>query len=185
MFVTLIRVTLLITCVFASMLTMACGTKYNIKGRVVDAATNQAIEGASIAIRWAGQDPEAYLAPYASGNYLLEKVKTKSDKDGYFTIPKYPLAHPPSMGVYKKGYVCWSNRSIFQKGKRGLLEKGRAKKRLGFKIKNDMVIKLIPFSDEFDKPTHAAYVDSVSFHSGGLEGIEEEITIYYKYYIRK
>lgn len=180
-----IRPMLFIACVFISMLTMACGTKYNVKGQVVDASTNAPIEGASIGIHWSGQDPKAYLAPYTDGRYRLEETKIRSDKNGYFIIPQYPLAASFSIGAYKKGYVCWDDHYIFQKGKQDIYSKRIAIKKESFQIKHGMVIKMEPFTKDYYKPTHARFTINVSESCGGLEGIEEEIAIYYKYYIRK
>ena len=160
--------------------TSACGINYNVKGRVVDAKTNKPIEGASIAIHWIGWK---IGPPYASGAYTLKKAKDISDRDGYFKVPRYFLKSV-YMGVYKKGYVCWHNRSVFLKGI-GIKDKDRIEDRIGFKVRSGMVAKLEPFTDEYPRAFHSSFVVNISRVSGGLTGIGEEVKFYRKYYWNK
>ncbi len=160
--------------------TSACGINYNVKGRVVDAKTNKPIEGASIAIHWIGRK---IGPPYASGEYTLKIAKDISDGQGYFKVPRY-FFKSFDMGVYKKGYVCWSSRAIFLKGI-GIKDRDQFKDRIGFKVRSGMVVKLEPFTDEYPRIRHASFVVSISSVSGGLTGIGEEVKFYRKHYWNK
>ena len=91
----------------------ACTSKYNINGRVVDAETEHPIKGAAVAIRWVDDEPDTNSAK----NQTFDSAQDFSDKKGYFSIPGHPDKHFV-MGVYKEGYVCWSNRSRFTGGKK-------------------------------------------------------------------
>ena len=101
---------------FASILLIlslaACATKYNINGRVVDAETEDPIKGAAVAVRWVGDEPETN----SEKSQTFDAAQDFSDKNGYFEIPGHPDQNFV-MGVYKEGYVCWSNRSKFTGGK--------------------------------------------------------------------
>lgn len=163
----------LMLCSFV-ILTTGCGIHYNVKGRVVDAVSGDPIEGASVAIRWTDVEFGQRFAPYSSGVYLIEKAKDTSDADGYFTIPKYPNKMF-DMGVYKKGFVCWSSDTDFLAKK--------LKKPIEA-VKNGMVVKLEPFTADIIRERHASFTVSVSFAAGGLEGIEEEEKIDYEHFMK-
>ncbi|MEW6078294.1 MAG: hypothetical protein AB1724_10810 [Thermodesulfobacteriota bacterium] len=172
----------LLLLVFCLLIT-GCGIHHNVKGRVVDATTGDPIEGASIAISWTGTKIGALFAPYADGTYILEEAKDTSNKDGYFSIPKYFLKSF-SMGVYKKGYVCWDAKNVFLQGEPikitdqyGTRTSDDVKERTGFKVRNGMVIELEPFTATARERLlrHAQFTDSLSGEVGGLDGIGEEI----------
>ncbi len=91
----------------------ACAPKYIINGRVVDAETEHPIKGAAVAIRWVEDQPEANSAT----SQTFDSAQEFSDKDGYFNIPDHSDKNFV-MGVYKEGYICWSNRSSFTSGKK-------------------------------------------------------------------
>lgn len=174
----ILKSALLMFCIFLLLSTTACGFHYNVKGRVVDAVTGKPIEGASIAVHWLGQ--KIGPVPLASGAYTIEKAKDISDKYGFFRIPRY-FIKSFYMGVYKKGYVCWNNREIFlQTGKKIKDQFGirtyDVKDRIGFKVRDGMVIKLEPFTatDRYIRVRHASFVTATSGASGGLTGIGEE-----------
>jgi len=139
---------------------------------VVDASTGKPIEGASVAIKWSGTHFVEAFIPYASGSYTIEEAKATTDKNGYFKVPKYFLKEF-YLGVYKKGYVCWSSNYIFPKS-------GKGKKRYLFTVHNGMTVKLEPFTKEYPRFDHASFVEAVSGNSGGLEGAGEEIIYYYE-----
>lgn len=165
---------LFIMCTLIVLLTTSCGTKHIVKGQVVDAKNGKPIEGASIAIHWIGKKTDSFFAPYASGTYTIEKAKDISDAEGFFNIPKYVIFTEYEMGVYKKGYVCWDSQDIFLKD----TAKDRYyKKRKGFKVKNNMIIELEPFTDDYSRVKHAYFTDAVSGRVGGLSGIGEELKI--------
>lgn len=170
---------LLMFCTFLFLSTTACGFHYNVKGQVVDAITGKPIEGASIAVHWLGQ--KIGPVPLASGAYTIEKAKDISDKDGFFKVPRY-FFKSLYMAIYKKGYVCWDNRHIFLQGA-GIEVKDQfgikthhGKPRIGFKVRDGMVIKLEPFTatDRYIRVRHASFVLTSSRVSGGLTGIGDE-----------
>ncbi|MCI5209772.1 MAG: hypothetical protein D3910_13485 [Candidatus Electrothrix sp. ATG2] len=172
--------TLFVICMFFLLPAIGLTAGCTAKGRVVDAATGEPIEGASIAIRWIGHK---IGPPYASGEYIAEEANAVSGDDGYFTVPKHYLKSC-EMGVYKKGYVCWSNTSIFQKGL-GDMGIDRIVDRVGFRIADGMVVELEPFTEEYPRPRHASFVRNISRSSGGLDGIGEEIQLYRRHYLNK
>jgi hypothetical protein len=180
----IIRCFLLVTIVLVAIITTGCGIHYNVKGRVVDATTGEPIEGASVAIRWMGTKISGCIAPYASGDYTIKRAKGESDKDGYFTIPKY-LLKSCYMGVYKEGYVCWSNRHIFLQGEprkkvdQFRVRTYRTKDRPWFHVRNGMVIELEPFTatDSQIILRHAQFTYSTSNTVEYLSGIGKEVGI--------
>ena len=86
----------------------ACASKSIIKGRVVDAETGRPIKEAAVAIRWFESQPE----DNSKTVHTFDAAQDLSDKDGNFSIPEYQN-RKYAMGVYKEGYICWSNRSDF------------------------------------------------------------------------
>jgi hypothetical protein len=76
-------------------------THLKITGKVVDAETGEPIEGAVILVK--GERPE---------ERALEMI---SDKEGMVTIEGnfHMLPRPPSVTIYKKGYVAWNSIWIF------------------------------------------------------------------------
>lgn len=154
-------------------------TRYVVKGRVVEASTGRPIEGASVAITWYGTHFIEMFIPYASGSYRIEEARATTDKEGYFEIPKYFLKRF-YMGVYKKGYVCWSSDSVFFKGLDIKEKRDQIKKRIWFRVHSGMTIKLENFTEEYPRFRHASFIDAVSGATGGLEGTGEEIKYYYE-----
>lgn len=161
-------------CLLIIFLTAGCGTRYMVKGQVVDAKNGKPIKGASISIKWIGKKTDSFFAPYASGKYTIEKAKDISNAEGFFNIPKYNIFTEYEMGVYKKGYVCWDSQDIFLKD---TAKENYYKKRKGFKVKNNMIIELEPLTDEYSRVNHAYFTDAVSGRVGGLSGIGEELKI--------
>ena len=144
-----------IMCPLIIFLTTGCGTRYMVKGQVVDARDDKPIKGAAIVINWIGHK---FGPPYASGEYTLEVAEDLSDENGIFQIPKY-ISKSFYIGVYKKGYVCWDSQDILLKD----TAKGpHFKKRKGFKIKNGMKIKLEVFTDEYSRNQHAHFTNNVA-----------------------
>jgi len=107
-----IRSTLFLTIILLFLSLAACAPKCIINGRVVDAETEHPIKGAAIAIRWVEDQPETNSATSQTFN----SAQDFSDKNGYFNIPDHSDKNF-IMGVYKEGYICWSNRSSFTSGK--------------------------------------------------------------------
>ncbi len=102
----------------------------------------------------------------------VELKETISDKNGYFKIPKYSNnSYDYYLTIYKKGYVCWSNKMVFPTNE----------ERTGFTLKNGTVIQMERFKEEYNKLDHANFVQSISaFRKGpGIfdEAVKEEIQL--------
>jgi len=148
-----LKIILFSVCALMMLLTTGCGARYMVKGQVVDAENGNPIKGAAIVVNWIGHK---FGPPYASGAYSIEVAEDLSDENGTFRIPKYISRHH-YMGVYKKGYVCWDSKNIILKG-----ITDDYKKRKGFNIKNGMVIKLEPFTEEYSHDKHAHFTHGVA-----------------------
>lgn len=125
----------------------ACAPKCIINGRVVDAETEHPIKGAAVAIRWL-EDP-AETNPATSQTF--DSAQDFSDKDGYFKIPEHPDKNFV-MGVYKEGYICWSNRSNFTNGK-----KDATIARQNVRVENGMLVRLEPLKAGHSQDQHASF----------------------------
>ena len=145
----LIRSTL--TLILAGILLMlsltACAPKYNINGRVLDTETEHPIKGAAVAIRWVDDHPEAN----STKSQTFDSAKDFSDKNGHFNIPGHPDKYFV-MGVYKEGYVCWSNRSRFTGGK----EKAKIA-RQDLQVTDGMQVRLEPLKAGHSRDQHASF----------------------------
>jgi len=85
---------------------------------IIDNATGQPIEGAIALAQWTRYSPLAG-AWFEGGKEWLTKIQeTYSDKDGkiyiddYWAIGIYFFDHPPTLTVYKPGYVVWNSKII-------------------------------------------------------------------------
>jgi hypothetical protein len=140
---------------FISILIILFGCYSPITGTVVDAETGKPIEGAVVMAEWTKR--------HGIGDYHTESVKVVevlSDKDGKVRISGIlvPFVDPPDVTVYKKGYVAWSNRSIFMDG-------GRK----DFVWNNGAVFKLEKFKPEYSYVEHDSFVSRSINASLGLE----------------
>ena len=143
--------------------TSACGRSI-VTGQVVDAVTGKPIEKAAVYIYWwkTGGGP-----PGLAGSVTVERAEELTDANGRFKVPKYSILFKSyRMAVYKKGYVCWSSRTLFPTYER----------RKGFRPKNGMIIKMEYFKEEYSKEKHADFTKSYSLHRGILfdDAIESE-----------
>jgi hypothetical protein len=125
----------------------ACAPRYSINGRVVDAETEHPIKAAAVAVRWVEDGPETNSAKRQPYDFAQDF----SDKNGYFEIPGHPDKNFV-MGVYKEGYICWSNRSKFTGGKK---ETRIARQNL--KVTDDMQIRLEPLKAGHSRDQHASF----------------------------
>ena len=125
----------------------ACAPKCIINGRVVDAETEHPIKGAAVAIRWVEDQPETNSAT----SQTFDSAQDFSDKDGYFNIPDHSDKNFV-MGVYKEGYICWSNRSNFTSGK-----KEATIARQNIRLANGMQIRLEPLKADDSRDQHASF----------------------------
>jgi hypothetical protein len=125
----------------------ACSPKCIINGRVVDAETEHPIKGAAVAIRWIEDQSETD----SETPQTFDSAQDFSDKDGYFNIPEHPDKNFV-MGVYKEGYICWSNRSSFTSSK-----KEATIARQNIRLANDMQIRLEPLKAGDSRDQHAGF----------------------------
>lgn len=125
----------------------ACSPKCIINGRVMDAETEHPIKGAAVAIRWV----EAPLETNPATSQTFDSAQVFSDEDGYFNIPDHPDKNFV-MGVYKEGYICWSNRSSFPNGK-----KEATIARQNLRVENGMLVRLEPLKAGHSQDEHASF----------------------------
>jgi hypothetical protein len=125
----------------------ACAPKCVIKGQVVDAETNQPINGAAVAIRWFENPSETE----SGTTQTFAAAQDLSDEHGTFSVPLYADKNF-TMGAYKEGYICWSSRSAFA---------GSANEKPGPSlsppVENGMQIRLKPIKEEDSRDEHAAF----------------------------
>jgi hypothetical protein len=114
---------------------------------VVDAETNQPIDGAAVAIRWFDDQPETE----SETAQTVAAAQDLSDKNGTFSVPGYPDKNY-AMGVYKEGYICWSSRSAFARD-----ENAKTTPPLPPPVENGMQIRLNPLKEEHSRDEHAAF----------------------------
>jgi hypothetical protein len=138
-----------------------------ISGQVVDAVTEEPVEGAAIFIEWT---KSSFGPPGFDYEKTVEVSETLTDSEGRSEIPKYSsLFKDYTMAVYKDGYVCWSSLKVFPGWK----------DRKGFKLKNTMLIKMERFKEEYSRLEHANFTTSMALGAGGEFGkairLEREI----------
>jgi len=125
---------------------LVSGCYLPINGRVIDAETQQPIEGAIVLVEWTKKHGfgDAWTESY-------KVVETVSDKDGNVKIVGCysPFVEPPDVTVYKKGYVAWSNRWIFPGGRN----------RTDFKW-GKYIFKLEHFKDIYSYIDHTDFITS-------------------------
>ena len=149
------------------------------KGRVLDAETRKPLKGAAVAIRWldvaSAQEPDKPAT--------FDAYQTLSDDEGVFRIPEYP-EKKYILGVYKHGYICWSNREIFSHEPlaTGADEYRRRKKQ---HFGDGMEIELEPFKKvSSSRDRHAGFTvmvagESTDTHDGPFhQAIESEYRIW-------
>lgn len=130
----------------------ACASKSIINGRVVDAETGQPIKDAAVAIRWLENQSE----DNSSTVHTFDAAQDLSDKDGNFSIPEY-RNRKYVMGVYKKGYICWSSRSDFSGS-----APEKASLRLPPNVENGMEIHLARLTEGHSRDEHAGFTVQVA-----------------------
>lgn len=150
---------LIFTCLVIVISLPGCSPKCVIKGRVVDAETQQPIEGAAVAIKWLGDGSEQ--GPSKISTY--DATQAISDKAGVFRIPEHP-EKLYILGVYKNGYICWSNRDIFVESK-DTHDTETYNKRYGYQLKDGIEIELTPFKSGMSKDLHAGFTVMVAGES--------------------
>ena len=147
------------TCLLLVISLISCSPKYVVRGRVVDAETQQPIKGAAIAIRWYTDYPDKQSAKTGT----VDAVQAISDAEGIFKVPEYPEKQY-SLGVYKNGYICWSSKDVFAIDP-SLSRTDKYLKRKHHRIKEGMEIALEPFRKSYPKEIHAGFTVMVAGES--------------------
>jgi len=79
-------------------------------GTVVDAETGKPVEGAIVLVQWVKEKGLPGLA-YHEVEKILE---VETDEQGGFNVAEnVGISDPPTVVIYKKGYVAWRNDYIF------------------------------------------------------------------------
>lgn len=122
------------------------GCYAGITGRVIDAETQQPIEGAVVLVEWSKTRGFGHTYTYS-----YKVVEALSDKEGTVKIEGCysPFVHKPSVTVYKKGYVAWNDESIFPD----------LEQRTDFAWGN-YIFRLEKFSDAYSYVKHQSFVTS-------------------------
>jgi len=146
---------LVVTAVIASVY----GCYLPISGSVIDAETQQPIEGAVVLAEWT--KTKGYGFTYTESYKVVEAV---SDKEGKVKIEGCLclFTNPPDVTVYKKGYVAWNNKFIFPK----------YEKRTDYMRQNDSDFKLYKYQDTYSRKDHISFIHgSINY---GLTGSQKK-----------
>lgn len=135
---------------------ISCSPKMVVRGRVVDADTQQPLQGAAVAIRWYTSVAEKQSAKIGT----IAAVQSVTDGRGVFKIPKYPDTQHV-LGVYKTGYICWSSQDIFTIDP-GISRTDRYRKRKHHRIREGMEIELESLQKNHPKKLHAGFTVMVA-----------------------
>lgn len=160
----------MLCCFLCTFLTAACSPKFiiqgeMIRGMVVNDDSEKPIEGAAVAIRWLS-DPDHR----DSGNSTTFKAaQDVSNARGFFKIPVF-LNRNYVMGVYKKGYVCWSSKEDFLNAPE-IKAPHDAQLRKSPVLEDGLRIRLKPFKETYSREQHAGFVvlvagECTDTHSG-------------------
>ena len=138
---------------------ISCSPTGAVRGRVVDADSGQPIKNAAVAIKWY---TESTAQPSAKP-MTIDAFQALSDDTGVFQIPKHPDKQY-ILGVYKKGYICWSSRDIFSVDP-ATSHTDKYRQRKNYRIMEGMEIKLEPLSNSHPKDLHAGFTMMVAGES--------------------
>jgi hypothetical protein len=128
-----------------------------MSGTVVDGDTDKPIEGAVVHVEWT----KTKGIPGLTYGETYKIAETVTDKEGNFKILKFlmPPVNPPTVLVYKRGYVGWNNEYIFPNYAR--------RKEMG------NVIKMIKFKPDYTHYghmythyAHVAFIENYSWEAG-------------------
>jgi len=96
---------------FAVLLFIIC-TRYAapMNGTVVDKETGEPIEGAVALVDW-----DVTISIGFSTTTAYKMAERLTDKQGWFVLPGVfnPFVNPPTVVIYKKGYIAWRSDFIF------------------------------------------------------------------------
>ena len=138
-----------------AMLTLTTGCYLPISGRVIDAETNQPIEGAVVLVEWTKT-----IGYGLTRTESYKVIEVLSDKEGHYDLPGCysPFVNSPDVLVYKIGYVAWNNKLIFPK----------YEKRSEYQWRNNDIYKMQKFKSEYSINAHMNFIDDIVL-SGNLE----------------
>ena len=152
-------VVFIFTSMVLSLPLLTCSPKCVVRGQVVDAETQQPINGAAVAIKWYTDASEQQ----STNVRTVDAAQALSDGEGFFKIPEYPDMKYV-LGVYKMGYICWSSQDVFSNQPQAATKEtypGKA----GHHIKDGMKIELLPFKKEYSRNLHAGFTVMVAGES--------------------
>ena len=126
----------------------------SISGTVIDSETGRPVENAVVLVEWTRRQ--------GIGDYHTVSVRTAetiTDKEGKFHVfgPLHSFVDPPDVTIYKKGYVAWNSLYAFPTWK----------KRADFVWKEQSLISLEPFRNEYSRSEHVYFLHVVT-HWGKL-----------------
>lgn len=121
----------------------------SISGTVIDAETGKPIEGAVVFVEWSKSKAKWTGLGYTETYKTVEKVTDKTGKFKVFGVIS-PFVNPPTIVVYKKGYVAWRNDYIFPLNE----------KRQDFRLENGYVIRLEYFKNNYSHSKHIFFFQS-------------------------
>lgn len=171
---------LALACALLSLpLLSACGMRTMVRGQVVDASNGQPIEGAVVAVVWYAREFSSLFIPLDGGGYVLDRHSEMTDSEGWFSVPDYYgyIGKEMTMGVYRKGFVCWSNRLIFD-------QSSNESKRRVFQLKDNVLIEIEQITGELSIEKHASFTSLLGDLIGSekfAEATKEEERILYDY----
>lgn len=128
-----------------TLLFLTSGCYATISGTVVDAETGEPIEGAVVLVEWT--KTKGLGLTYTESYKVIEAI---TDKEGKVTISGTlsPLVDPPSVTVYKRGYVAWNDKFIFP----------GYKKREDFTWGNGYIFKMERFKEGYSYSEHVSFI---------------------------
>lgn len=139
---------------------LIAGCYSGITAKIIDAETNQPIEGAIVLVEWT--KTHGYGLTSTDLFFEQELVTTKDGMCHLKGVDSF-LVNQPRVTVYKKGYVTWNNKYIFPGWEM----------RKDFKWEDGVVIKLWPFRSEYSESEHELFFQGVT-HWG--EHIQKEFS---------
>jgi len=153
------KVVLILTSCVLILSLNTCSPKRVVRGRVMDAESQQPIKGAAVAIKWYTD----FSDQQSTDVKTVDATQALSDDKGIFKIPEYP-DKKFVLGVYKNGYICWSSQDVFSnQPKAAAKEKYLGK--AGHQIKDGMEIELLPFKKDHSRNLHAGFTVMVAGES--------------------
>lgn len=107
------KITIVLLVILMTLSVSGCpANSKSISGTVIDAETGRPIEGAVVFFEWTKTKGGWTGLDYTETYRIAEKV---TDKDGKFRVLGVltPFVNPPTIVIYKTGYVAWRNDYIF------------------------------------------------------------------------